>query len=173
MRDAAPTSGETTETRNSLEEYHPEQPQPRSPNPTAANPSFIKSMEQSKFSSLVKNHDDYYYRHDYHMVKSTSSDTPMSLGTPVSASEVAAALLGASTNSLCGYRNRPRKIEEEDISTPYSHYKCLSPKQRVGKLLTRQFSLDRTEESRTEESSPHVSLMKTLILTLISIKFKF
>lgn len=154
MREA-PTSGETTDTRNSLEEYHPE-PLPRSPNPSTANPSFIKTMEQSKFSSLVKTQDD--HKHEYHMVKSTSSDTPMSLGTPVSASEVAAALLGASTNSLCGYRNRPRKIEEEDISTPYNHYKCLSPKQRVGKLLRRQFSLDRTEESRTEESSPHVSL---------------
>lgn len=119
-------------------------------------------MEQSKFSSLVKNQED--HKHEYHMVKSTSSDTPMSLGTPVSASEVAAALLGASTNSLCGYRNRHRKIEEEDISTPYNHYKCLSPKQRVGKLLRRQFSLDRTEESRTEESSPHVRVFKFLLL---------
>lgn len=37
------------------------------------------------------------------------------------------------------------KEEDEDISTPYSHYKCLSPKARTGKLLRRQFSLDRTE----------------------------
>lgn len=96
------------------------------------------------------------FRHDYHMVKSTSSDTPMSLGTPVSATEVAAALLGASTSSLCGFR-RHRKIEEEDLSTPYNHYKCLSPKHRIGKLLRRQFSLDRTEESRTEESMQVVS----------------
>ncbi|XP_068903394.1 retinal guanylyl cyclase 2 isoform X4 [Tenebrio molitor] len=122
--------------------------QPKSPNP---NPSFIKTMEHSKFSSLVKTQDEPSSRHDYHMVKSTSSDTPMSLGTPVSATEVAAALLGASTSSLCGFR-RHRKIEEEDLSTPYNHYKCLSPKHRIGKLLRRQFSLDRTEESRTEES---------------------
>ncbi|KAG5878841.1 hypothetical protein JTB14_018981 [Gonioctena quinquepunctata] len=80
------------------------------------------------------------------MVKSTSSDAPVTLGTPVCASEVTAALLGASTSSLCGFR-RHRKIEEEDLSTPYNHYKCLSPKQRVGKLLRRQFSLDRAEET--------------------------
>ncbi|KAJ8972515.1 hypothetical protein NQ314_000160, partial [Rhamnusium bicolor] len=95
-------------------------------------PSFIKNMEHSKFSSLVKTVDDggnstfikqvFTPRSDYHMVKSTSSDTPLPLGTPVSASEVAAALLGASTSSLCGFR-RHRKIEEEDLSTPYNHYK--------------------------------------------------
>lgn len=131
-------------------EHHPES-QPKSPNPSVR-PTFMKSMENSKFSTLQKNSHDLYNKHDLHMVKSTSSDTPMSLGTPVSASEVAAALLGASTSSLCGYRNRHRKIEEEDISTPYSHYKSLSPKQRIGKLLRRQFSLDRTEESRAELS---------------------
>lgn len=116
---------------------------------TAADPTFIRTMELSKFSSLIKE-DHVVSKQDYHMVKSTSSDTPMSLGTPVSASEVAAALLGASTSSLCGFRNRHRRIEEEDLSTPYNHYKCLSPKDRVGKLLRRQFSLDRTEESNNE-----------------------
>lgn len=85
------------------------------------------------------------------MVKSTSSETPIPLGTPVSASEVAAALLGASTSSLCGYR-RHRKIEE-DISTPYNHYRCLSPKHKVGKSLRRQFSLDRAEESGRHEET--------------------
>lgn len=100
------------------------------------------------------------FRSDYHMVKSTSSDAPASLGTPVSASEVAAALLGASTSSLCGYR-RHRKIEEEDLSTPYNHYKCLSPKHRVGKLLRRQFSLDRTEEcTRVDETLHMVNILK-------------
>ncbi|KAL3281132.1 hypothetical protein HHI36_004354 [Cryptolaemus montrouzieri] len=101
------------------------------------------------------------------MIKSTSSDTPMSLGTPVSASEVAAALLGASTSSLCGYR-RHRRIEEEDLSTPYNHYKCLSPKHRSGKLLRRQFSLDRTEESRHEDFLRVVSskFMNPLLITL-------
>lgn len=90
------------------------------------------------------------------MVKSTSSDTPMSLGTPVSANEVAAALLAASNTSLSGFRGRHRRVVDDgDISTPYSHYKCLSPKERSGKLLRRQFSLDRTEESYTDTS--HVS----------------
>ncbi|XP_045470449.1 retinal guanylyl cyclase 2 isoform X2 [Harmonia axyridis] len=125
------------------------------------NPSFIKSMESSKFSSLASAKaleenvgqlaEIYASKHNLSMIKSTSSDTPMSLGTPVSASEVAAALLGASTSSLsCGYRRR-RRVEDEDLSTPYNHYKCLSPKHRSGKLLRRQFSLDRTEESRHED----------------------
>ncbi|XP_044752438.1 retinal guanylyl cyclase 2-like [Coccinella septempunctata] len=125
------------------------------------NPSFIRSMELSKFSSLVSGKaleeiggpisEIYASKQNLSMIKSTSSDTAMSLGTPVSASEVAAALLGASTSSLsCGYRRR-RRIEDEDLSTPYNHYKCLSPKHRSGKLLRRQFSLDRTEESRHED----------------------
>lgn len=117
-------------------------------------PSFIRTMELSKFhQSLAKAQEAESKpssKMDYSMVKSTSTDTPMSLGTPVSASEVAAALLGASTNSLCGYR-RHWKIEEEDLSTPYNHYKSLSPRHRSGKLLRRQFSLDRTEESRLED----------------------
>ncbi|XP_060516642.1 retinal guanylyl cyclase 2 isoform X2 [Cylas formicarius] len=114
------------------------------------NPTFIKSMEFSKFSTLAKTHED--SRTTDRICKSTSSDTPLILGTPVSASEVAVALLGASTSSLCGYRRGARgtgvKImeEEEDLSKPYNHYKCLSPKLRSGKLLRRQFSLDRTDE---------------------------
>ncbi|XP_065164768.1 retinal guanylyl cyclase 2 isoform X3 [Atheta coriaria] len=84
----------------------------------------------------------------------SNSDNPgMSMGTPVSASEVAAALLGASTSSLSGYRQRPRRIEEEDLSTPYSHYKCLSPKDRLGKLR-RQFSLDRAPDESRDRCSP-------------------
>ncbi|KRT83108.1 Adenylate and Guanylate cyclase, partial [Oryctes borbonicus] len=127
-------------------EHFAESAPPRSPHP---DPTFIKTMECSKFSTLIKNQDNDNYHHM--MVKSTSSDTPMSLGTPVSASEVAAALLGASTSSLCGFR-RHKRIQEEDLSTPYNHYKCLSPKERVGKLLRRQFSLDRTEEILNENS---------------------
>jgi len=46
--------------------------------------------------------------------------------------------------------------EDEDISTPYSHYKCLSPKLRAGKLLRRQFSLDRTEELNTQTDDVEV-----------------
>ncbi|XP_057663758.1 retinal guanylyl cyclase 2 isoform X2 [Diorhabda carinulata] len=111
----------------------------KSPN---LNPSFMRTMELSKFSSLVKTVDDIGQRCE--MVKSTSSDVPIVLGTPVSASEVAAALLGASTTSL--YTRKPKIIEEDDLSKPYNQYKCLSPKHRVGKLLRRQFSLDRAED---------------------------
>lgn len=149
-------SQENQNFRSIIEEQHP--PEPPAPK-VAADPTFIRTMEHSKFSSLVKEEHS-TSKHDYHMVKSTSSDTPMSLGTPVSASEVAAALLGASTSSLCGFRNRHRRIEEEDLSTPYNHYKCLSPKDRVGKLLRRQFSLDRTEEVSNE--CIHVSIVLIL-----------
>lgn len=99
------------------------------------------------------------------MVKSisTSSETPAPLTTPVSAQEVAAALLGASTSSLCSFRRPPRKIDEEDLSTPYNHYKCLSPKQRIGKLLRRQFSLDRAEECMRHDDSLPVSISVKLI----------
>ncbi|CAH1131699.1 unnamed protein product [Ceutorhynchus assimilis] len=124
------------------------------------NPTFIKTMECSKFATLTRmHHDD---KSSDRIVKSTSSDMPLILGTPVSASEVAAALLGASTSSLCPYRRGPRstskiKEEGEDISTPYSHYKCLSPKVRTGKLLRRQFSLDRAEEVlKIVEPSPRL-----------------
>ncbi|KAF5285585.1 hypothetical protein FQR65_LT13118, partial [Abscondita terminalis] len=116
--------------------------------------TFMQKMEHSKFSSLMKNSETSSHRNDFHMVKSTSSETPMSLGTPVSASEVAAALLAVSTNSLSGFRgrHRGRLQDEDDLSTPYNHYKSLSPKERAGKLLRRQFSLDKTEEVCNELS---------------------
>ncbi|XP_015601711.1 retinal guanylyl cyclase 2 isoform X2 [Cephus cinctus] len=94
------------------------------------------------------------------VTKSTSGDTQISLGTPVSATEVAAALLGASTSSLTSmtagstFRGRHRRvgvIDEDDLSTPYNHYRCLSPNEHYGKgtgcrLLKRQFSLDRADD---------------------------
>lgn len=69
------------------------------------------------------------------ITKSTSGDNQMNLATPVSAAEVAAALLGASTTSLTSsvpgtnYRRHRRVgvIDEDDLSTPYNHYRCLSP----------------------------------------------
>ncbi|XP_050295320.1 retinal guanylyl cyclase 2 [Anthonomus grandis grandis] len=128
---------------------------------TSPNPTFIKTMEYSRFATLSRMSND--EKTSDRIVKSTSSDMPLILGTPVSASEVAAALLGSSTNSLCPYRRGPRstskiKEEEEDISTPYSHYKCLSPKLRTGKLLRRQFSLDRAEDVQkvVTETSPRL-----------------
>ena len=68
------------------------------------------------------------------VIKSTSGDNQANLGTPVSATEVAAALLGASTTSLpsipgSNFRRHRRVgiIDEDDLSTPYNHYRCLSP----------------------------------------------
>lgn len=92
---------------------------------------FIKSMESSKFSILNKNFTDAEkpeFGPSNTIVKSTSSDTPLSTGTPVTSSELAAALLCASTTSLSnqGFRNRHRRvgvIEEADLSTPYNHYR--------------------------------------------------
>lgn len=95
---------------------------------------FMKSMESSKFSMLNKNGcvetDKGDYGQSNTIVKSTSSDTPLSTGTPVSSSELAAALLCASSTSLSnqGFRNRHRRvgvIEETDLSTPYNHYRSV------------------------------------------------
>lgn len=119
---------------------------------------------------------------NHHVTKSTSTDTPLSLGTPVSATDVAAALLGASTSSLSAssFRsvNRPRRfggiIDEDDLSTPYNHYRCLSPNdgrhslgsdQRLagGRLLKRQFSLDRGDDqtSASRDGSADVYVKPT------------
>ncbi|KAG5862219.1 hypothetical protein JTB14_027660 [Gonioctena quinquepunctata] len=155
---------EETEDSLSLESRLPSTDDYNSKSPSI-NPSFMRNMEISKFTSLAKTFDDAGQRSaECHMVKSTSSDAPVTLGTPVCASEVTAALLGASTSSLCGFR-RHRKIEEEDLSTPYNHYKCLSPKQRVGKLLRRQFSLDRAEETIRIEDNILVSVIGNLSMT--------
>lgn len=92
------------------------------------------------------------------------------LGTPVSASEVAAALLGSSTSLVSNrYKDitkykRSLMMDGHDLSLPYSHYRCLSPsdsnisqlnhgkvfgepRQHAGRLLKRQFSLDRADDS--------------------------
>lgn len=148
-------------------------------------PTFIKTMECSKFSAFFSKNasecdsarSSESKTHEYSgplcsMVKSTSSDTPMSLGTPVSSSELSAALLCASTTSLSnsGFRNRHRRvgvIEEDDLSTPYNHYsfRCLSPIDRGstdsksqpgnsgGRLLKRQFSLDRGDDPSSGEAA--------------------
>ncbi|XP_011692309.1 PREDICTED: retinal guanylyl cyclase 2 [Wasmannia auropunctata] len=103
------------------------------------------------------------------MTKSTSGDNQASLGvsSSVSSVEPTASFLGASTSSLtsitssAAYRQplaRHRRfaagcIDENDLSTPYNHYRCLSPNEsHHGKspgcrMLKRQFSLDRPDES--------------------------
>ncbi|KYM85144.1 Retinal guanylyl cyclase 2 [Atta colombica] len=101
------------------------------------------------------------------MTKSTSSDNQVSLGVSpsVSSADPPAALLGASTSSLtsiassAAYRQplarhrrfTPGCIDENDLSTPYNHYRCLSPNEYHTKgpgcrMLKRQFSLDRPDE---------------------------
>ncbi|KYN04499.1 Retinal guanylyl cyclase 2 [Cyphomyrmex costatus] len=99
------------------------------------------------------------------MTKSTSSDNQVSLGMSASGADPPAALLGASTSSLTSiasstaYRQplarhrrfAPGCIDENDLSTPYNHYRCLSPNEYHVKgpgcrMLKRQFSLDRPDE---------------------------
>ncbi|KAJ9581584.1 hypothetical protein L9F63_023231, partial [Diploptera punctata] len=99
----------------------------------------------------------------------TSSDHQTGYGPGVSATDVAAALLGVGTssqsitnNNLQQFRssnrdqihNRHRRgiaahLDEDDLSTPYNHYRCLSPRTGVAsnRFLKRQFSLDRGDDS--------------------------
>jgi len=85
------------------------------------------------------------------MTKSTSGDNQTSLGVSslVSSTDPTAAILGASTSSLTSiassatYRQplaRHRRfatacIDENDLSTPYNHYRCLSPNEHHGRHL--------------------------------------
>ncbi|XP_071631245.1 retinal guanylyl cyclase 2 isoform X1 [Temnothorax longispinosus] len=100
------------------------------------------------------------------VTKSTSSDNQASLSvsTSMTGGDTTAAILGASTSSLssiassAAYRQplaRHRRfagcIDENDLSTPYNYYRCLSPNEHHGKgpgcrMLKRQFSLDRPDE---------------------------
>lgn len=82
------------------------------------------------------------------VTKSTSGDTQASLGvSSMSGAEPnVAAVLGASTSSLTSiassatYRQPPARhrrfaagcIDENDLSTPYNHYRCLSPNEHRG-----------------------------------------
>lgn len=71
------------------------------------------------------------------------------LTTPIPAHELAGALLGASsTTSLTSatgslFRLRPRRvsgvIDEDDLSLPYNHYKCLSPQGNTGKIKSQLY----------------------------------
>jgi len=111
------------------------------------------------------------------IVRNSASDNQMACASGVSASEVAAALLGVSTstqsinNSNIPFRasNRHRRCinsQEDDLSSPYNHYRCLSPSENLNhhnhyikphhgtggsgltpnRFLRRQFSLDRGDE---------------------------
>ncbi|XP_015179182.1 PREDICTED: retinal guanylyl cyclase 2-like isoform X2 [Polistes dominula] len=99
--------------------------------------------------------------------KSTSSDTQISSNIlAVSDTETTATMLGASTTSLTSiassvalsfrsaaaskHRRFIGGIDENDLSTPYNRYRCLSPNEHnrssSGRFLKRQFSLDRGDE---------------------------
>lgn len=105
---------------------------------------------------------------DVTIKKSTSSDTQISSNIlAVSDQETTAAILGASTTSLTSiassvalsfrsatsskHRRIIGGIDENDLSTPYNRYRCLSPNEHhnrssSGRFLKRQFSLDRGDE---------------------------
>jgi hypothetical protein len=111
------------------------------------------------------------------IVRNSASDNQMACASGVCASEVAATLLGVSTStqsinsSSISFRasNRHRRginSQEEDLSSPYNHYRCLSPSENLNhhnhyikshhgtggsgltpnRFLRRQFSLDRGDE---------------------------
>lgn len=75
------------------------------------------------------------------VTKSPSGDTQIALSSSASGYEPNATILGASTSSLtsiansAAYRQPPARhrrfaagcIDENDLSTPYNHYRCLSP----------------------------------------------
>lgn len=97
--------------------------------------------------------------------KNASGDTRASLGSS-GMFHAETPVLGASTSSLASisssttgpYRPVPTRhrriagyIDENDLSTPYNHYRCLSPNEHYGRttgcrFLKRQFSLDRPDE---------------------------
>lgn len=109
------------------------------------------------------------------IVRTSATDHQMASGSGLSTAEVAVALLGASasTQSMnnnialranCKHR-RGATFQEEDLSSAYNHYRCLSPSdqhinnnyirphhgsggstQACTRFLRRQFSLDRGDE---------------------------
>ncbi|XP_043264034.1 uncharacterized protein LOC122404161 isoform X3 [Colletes gigas] len=98
--------------------------------------------------------------------KATTGETQMSLGASTTYS-TETPILGASNTSLASisssatapYRPGPTRhrriggyIDENDLSTPYNYYRCLSPNEHYGRppgcrFLKRQFSLDRPDET--------------------------
>ena len=162
----------------------------------------IKSLDQSELShakSMTRRESEMVSRTDStklsdHVpgssnVKSSTSDYQMGYGPGVSATDVAAALLGVSTssqsitnNNLQQFRSSNRDqmhsryrrgiaghVDEDDLSTPYNHYRCLSPSEQhlnhihhnnhyikphhgtgsgvsSNRFLKRQFSLDRGDD---------------------------
>ncbi|KAG8247881.1 Retinal guanylyl cyclase 1 [Homalodisca vitripennis] len=103
--------------------------------------------------------------------KSLSTDQKMSnagqsgISTPFSMSEVNMDLLGISfvntSKSTTNLNSAGKRVDENDLSTPYNHYRCLSPsdaKPRLGnssRFLKRQFSVDR-EDSTEVKSTPRL-----------------
>ncbi|XP_066588418.1 retinal guanylyl cyclase 2-like [Prorops nasuta] len=124
----------------------------------------------------VSVHEDSECRNSQEASTSEVERTTYQSGGPISATEVAAALLGASTTSLTStcsglqqssvisfrpgrHRRAATGIfsDEDDLSTPYNHYRCISPNNEhhgnaqgksslASRFLRRQFSLDRADE---------------------------
>lgn len=102
--------------------------------------------------------------------KSVSTDQRISsagqsgVSTPFSVSDANMDLLGGSfantSKSTTNLNSAGRRTEEHDLSTPYNHYRCLSPsdgKPRPGnasRFLKRQFSVDR--EDNEVKSTPRL-----------------
>lgn len=108
------------------------------------------------------------------VVKSSSTEQRMSsalrsgLSTPFSTSDANVDLLGVSfinpsksVQNLNITANHRRVMDENDLSTPYNHYRCLSPSDskhpqlRTGnasRFLKRQFSVDREDVTSSDST---------------------
>ncbi|KAF7996629.1 hypothetical protein HCN44_002275 [Aphidius gifuensis] len=117
---------------------------------------------------------------DTSVITTNNNNNNSSINTGIqsaSASRVAAALLGscgASTTSLSSIvtattafrnssaRHRHRVFNADDLSSPYNHYRRLSPNEHgkgsSGRMLKRQFSLDRADE-------PSISIISDSIMS--------
>lgn len=107
-------------------------------------PSKSAPVLSSKIKPDEKENDD---ANPATVIKSTTNDSQAPLGTSaIFCTETA--VLGASTTSLTSisssatvpYRPAPPRhrriagyIDENDLSTPYNHYRCLSPNEHYGK----------------------------------------
>lgn len=114
--------------------------------------SMINTLEilSSKKKSSERESDD---ANPATVIKSTCNDAQTSLGTSA-IFYTETTILGASTSSLTSisssttvpYRPGPARhrrigyIDENDLSTPYNHYRCLSPNEHHGKFCFANFS---------------------------------
>jgi hypothetical protein len=155
----------------------------------------LRNVDVNKISDL-----NYQMAAGTGIVRSSASDHQMACGSGVSASEVAAALLGVSVSTQSINSNIPFRAssrhrrgitsQEEDLSYPYNHYRCLSPSEQhlnqhnhhnkphhgtggsnisSNRFLKRQFSLDRGDEPSVHSLSGASSVSTMTLDSAVSV----